>query len=489
MRRAIGMILGVAFCAGVASGQATNSVRYRLGLGGTYTPPPPMMCPPDCTPVSGTPYIHGSETNGQESDPATTPVVRWDAICIVEGPNQGAANLVVNLDVRSGSTTGPVAIAATFSGDDSTGPGPTNFSYGVKAHAALPDFVGRIIDPRFFGGPNMAQLSYGTLTPGEILGAGAGYQSWPGASQNRAGVGRLTLPDGSAGLGQIPVFDGRINVAGLAPGTYFLVLTQGEGVNVLKAGLNLNLPQNSFALPADLKPSTSISFVIPGSGGGGGGGGGGGTPPADSDVDGVPDDQDACPGFDDNDDADGDAIADGCDNCFQVANPDQANTDGDGLGNACDLCAGTDDLQDADGDGVPDPCDNCLTTPNANQADADNDSVGDVCDVCPGGDDSADSDGDGRIDACDNCPNASNFNQSDADGDGVGDACDVPEPPTTDPPDDGDPPDGGTNPPPDDGNDGGSGDGSTGCGAGVAPGILMAAPALLFISRRRRGSP
>lgn len=76
----------------------------------------------------------------------------------------------------------------------------------------------------------------------------------------------------------------------------------------------------------------------------------------DDDGDGVVNDADACPGFDDFDDLDQDGVADGCDtdsdadgaadhrdNCRDVPNPDQADLDRDGRGDACDT--------DKDGDG------------------------------------------------------------------------------------------------------------------------------------------
>src|SRR6185295_1794316 len=37
-------------------------------------------------------------------------------------------------------------------------------------------------------------------------------------------------------------------------------------------------------------------------------------------------------------DVDGDGIDETCDNCPEVANPDQADSDGDGPGDACDNC-------------------------------------------------------------------------------------------------------------------------------------------------------
>ncbi|MCP3686020.1 MAG: S8 family serine peptidase [bacterium] len=54
----------------------------------------------------------------------------------------------------------------------------------------------------------------------------------------------------------------------------------------------------------------------------------------DSDGDGVPDDQDVCPGFDDNVDSDGDGVPDGCDGCTDV---DQDT-----------YCAETNDCDDSD---------------------------------------------------------------------------------------------------------------------------------------------
>ncbi|MCB9855559.1 MAG: thrombospondin type 3 repeat-containing protein [Phycisphaerales bacterium] len=74
---------------------------------------------------------------------------------------------------------------------------------------------------------------------------------------------------------------------------------------------------------------------------------------ADSDSDGVPDNQDACP-FDPNKtapgacgcnvpdtDTDGDGIADCIDNCRDTANPDQSDQNGNGIGDVCDSGGGT----------------------------------------------------------------------------------------------------------------------------------------------------
>jgi Domain of unknown function (DUF4114)/IPT/TIG domain len=60
------------------------------------------------------------------------------------------------------------------------------------------------------------------------------------------------------------------------------------------------------------------------------------------------------------------------------------------------------DGPDADGDGVADVCDGCPSVPDPEQLDRDGDLVGDACDNCLGAPNlnQADSDGDGRGDAC-----------------------------------------------------------------------------------------
>jgi hypothetical protein len=127
----------------------------------------------------------------------------------------------------------------------------------------------------------------------------------------------------------------------------------------------------------------------------------------DSDGDGICDEDDICPGGNDNDNIDGDEFPDFCDacpidpendsdgdgicelddNCPLIANEDQFDTDEDGEGNACDA--------DDDNDGVSDGDDNCQYDVNVDQADYDNDGLGDVCDT--------DVDGDGVLDATDQC--------------------------------------------------------------------------------------
>ena len=123
----------------------------------------------------------------------------------------------------------------------------------------------------------------------------------------------------------------------------------------------------------------------------------------DTDGDGIPDDEDACPEvpglerFQGCPDSDGDGVADCEDACLDTAGSELHNgcpdTDGDGIADPDDRCpqqAGTAALQgcpDQDGDGIADAQDDCPTV------------AGTVAlNGCP------DTDGDGITDLDDNCP-------------------------------------------------------------------------------------
>jgi hypothetical protein len=133
----------------------------------------------------------------------------------------------------------------------------------------------------------------------------------------------------------------------------------------------------------------------------------------DSDNDGVPDNEDICPGGDDNIDTDTDGVPDFCDQC--EGDDATGDTDGDLLCDELDVCP-LDPENDADNDGICESDDNCPDAFNPGQDNQDGDEEGDVCDD--------DIDGDGVLNPADNCPFDVNTDQTDIDGDGVGIVCD-----------------------------------------------------------------
>lgn len=163
-------------------------------------------------------------------------------------------------------------------------------------------------------------------------------------------------------------------------------------------------------------------------------------PPQDTDGDGVPDLEDACPGvagkamFKGCPDTDNDGIIDSKDKCPNEAGP--IATDGCPV----NVNSGIDDSVDSDGDGVSDENDNCPNTPGdpatfgCPSDDADNDGVVDALDNCPNQPGLAqfsgcpDSDADGVSDDKDACPNVVGLPRfsgcPDTDGDGITDASD-----------------------------------------------------------------
>ncbi len=138
-------------------------------------------------------------------------------------------------------------------------------------------------------------------------------------------------------------------------------------------------------------------------------------PCADTDADGICDEDDACPDADDAIDTDGDSVPDACDVC--PTGSDAIDEDGDGVPDACETCPGADDAADDDADGVPDGCDVCPGSDDA--VDSDTDGVPDGCDVCNGAADAIDTDADGVPDGCDPCPDDS---PDDVNGDRVCDS-------------------------------------------------------------------
>jgi OmpA-OmpF porin, OOP family len=203
-------------------------------------------------------------------------------------------------------------------------------------------------------------------------------------------------------------------------GTSYLGVNGGLGLNIwLTESFAINAQTNynylfDYTEDAYLQNSIGIGFRL-----------GGG--PKDSDKDGVPDEQDACPKVK------GTAATQGC--------PD---ADGDGVADKDDACpneagtAATQGCPDKDGDGIADSKDGCpdqAGKPENNGCpDSDGDGILDKDDACPRDkgikefNGCPDSDGDGIKDSEDECPNekgtTANKGCPDRDGDGIVDKSD-----------------------------------------------------------------
>lgn len=147
---------------------------------------------------------------------------------------------------------------------------------------------------------------------------------------------------------------------------------------------------------------------------------------ADSDLDGVPDTQDAFP-QDPSEvaDTDQDGTGDNRD-AFPEDPSEDTDTDNDGTGDNSDAFPeDPEENTDTDGDGIGDNGDAFPEDPEES-SDSDEDGIGDNSDLFPENPaESVDSDEDGTGDNGDNCPQTANEDQADSDSDGIGDVCDT----------------------------------------------------------------
>ena len=249
-------------------------------------------------------YTSGSAADGQTFVPG---VLNWAASLAVSGIHsqpghasdglapQGVANFVFNLELHSGSATGPLVTNVNYYSTIHSGtsgltctncaggytiPGPTAFCAGA-AFTYVFDFVGwgagtvlEALSVAQYTGPFMEVGMYPTVDvtnssgEGQLLGMGAGYGQWSrGAgypTQTTRGVGIPTSVTG--GLGVLPLVEGQIDTSSLAAGTYVLKLTPGSGHNVLRGDVDLvtnGPPQvQAFAVPANQVTGDTITFTI-----------------------------------------------------------------------------------------------------------------------------------------------------------------------------------------------------------------------------------
>jgi len=154
------------------------------------------------------------------------------------------------------------------------------------------------------------------------------------------------------------VFSGMVWDDGIATALDNVLLADGSTGLI---GINIsNVLPDGFTLQATVDLSTGANFTLDLE------------HTHDSDGDGVPNDDDLCPGT-----ASGAVVdADGC-------SADQVDSDGDGVADVDDNCPNTPnaDQADTDGDDVGDACDNCIVIANPDQADTNDDGIGDACEV------------------------------------------------------------------------------------------------------------
>ncbi|MBI4580658.1 MAG: hypothetical protein HY718_13200, partial [Planctomycetes bacterium] len=132
---------------------------------------------------------------------------------------------------------------------------------------------GRLIDTVTWGGPRMEPIfTYPTAQPGKLIGQGAGYKEWNRTGSldiiTLAGVGMAQMPNGAggytAGLGEVPVAEGQIDVSALPDGTYVLKAIPGNGNHVLRGDLNMLAATNrpAFAVAVNETTGGTISFTL-----------------------------------------------------------------------------------------------------------------------------------------------------------------------------------------------------------------------------------
>lgn len=185
----------------------------------------------------------------------------------------GAANIVFNIelvdssnnDVSWPSSSQPRFVSTINNMEGSDPLAPTSFTLSFLNFG-----VGRLIDRIAQGGPRMEPIyTYPTqpVLESKLIGMGAGYKEWVRSGQTAVvpGVGMVTMPNGSAGFGVVPIAEGQIDISDLTPGaTYTLRVIPGNGNNVLRGDLNMAQATNrpAFAVAVNETVGDEITFTV-----------------------------------------------------------------------------------------------------------------------------------------------------------------------------------------------------------------------------------
>ncbi len=255
-------------------------------------------------------FTPGTTADGQQFDIGSG-VLTWAIHATLTGTSPGIANLVCDVELKVGDENGPTANAdfistvhdlagsscADFSGGslaghcgrDASGQADSDesvcdpcfasaaFAYAYNTNGLGParmidqnfgDFCGTTSNPS--GGPNMGVFLYPTCEPGKLFGVGGGFPHYKATGVTtlvRPYIGVYPNPaDGSIGYtmpqSSVPLIEGQIDLTNLSAGTYTLVVTPGEGINVLRDDITLTQDQPSFAVPADTKIGDTITFEL-----------------------------------------------------------------------------------------------------------------------------------------------------------------------------------------------------------------------------------
>jgi len=185
----------------------------------------------------------------------------------------GAANIVFNIelvdssnnDVSWPSSSQPRFVSTINNMEGSDPLAPTSFTLSFLNFG-----VGRLIDRIAQGGPRMEPIyTYPTqpVLESKLIGMGAGYKEWVRSGQTAVvpGVGMVTMPNGRAGFGVVPIAEGQIDISDLTPGaTYTLRVIPGNGNNVLRGDLNMAQATNrpAFAVAVNETVGDEITFTV-----------------------------------------------------------------------------------------------------------------------------------------------------------------------------------------------------------------------------------